>query len=296
MFHQTKEFPVVWIQGSGCSGCSISVLNALSPSITNTLIDEIVPGNHINLLFHSTLMAGAGEPSIAMISRAEKEHESRYFLVIEGSLSIGEKGIFAMVGESNGQHLSMAGMTAKLASRALAVIALGSCSSFGGIPRCKPNPTGITSIAAFLESQRINTPLINIPGCPPHPDWFLGTLAELIVHGLPGPQELDELKRPKLFFSDLIHEHCQRRAEFDAGKFAEKFGEEGCLFKLGCKGPYTYGDCPTRKWNSGVNWCVENGAPCIGCIEPEFPDKFSPMYEKITQDRIKFFQIGGGAR
>ena len=296
MIQQTQEFPVIWIQGSGCSGCSVSILNALSPSIFNTLIDEIVPGSHISFVFHSTLMAGAGEPAIAAMTRAEKEHKSGYILVIEGSLSVGENGAFAVVGETEGRHLIMTDLVARLASQALAVICLGSCSSFGGIPGGEPNPTGIISTEAFLESQGIQTSLINIPGCPPHPDWFLGTVADLIIHGPPETQELDELKRPKSFFGKLIHEHCQRRAYFDAGKFAGKLGEEGCLLKLGCKGPYTYGDCPIRQWNSGVNWCIDCGAPCIGCCEPEFPDKFSPIYEKITQDRIVQFQVGGGPR
>lgn len=296
MIQQTQEFPVIWIQGSGCSGCSVSILNALSPSIFNTLIDEIVPGSHISFVFHSTLMAGAGEPAIAAMTRAEKEHKSGYILVIEGSLSVGENGAFAVVGETEGRHLIMTDLVARLASQALAVICLGSCSSFGGIPGGEPNPTGIISTEAFLESQGIQTSLINVPGCPPHPDWFLGTVADLIIHGPPETQELDELKRPKSFFGKLIHEHCQRRAYFDAGKFAGKLGEEGCLLKLGCKGPYTYGDCPIRQWNSGVNWCIDCGAPCIGCCEPEFPDKFSPIYEKITQDRIVQFQVGGGPR
>jgi len=296
MIQQTQEFPVIWIQGSGCSGCSVSILNALSPSIFNTLIDEIVPGSHISFVFHSTLMAGAGEPAIAAMTRAEKEHKSGYILVIEGSLSVGENGAFAVVGETEGRHLIMTDLVARLASQALAVICLGSCSSFGGIPGGEPNPTGIISTEAFLESQGIQTSLINIPGCPPHPDWFLGTVADLIIHGPPETQELDELKRPKSFFGKLIHEQCQRRAYFDAGKFAGKLGEEGCLLKLGCKGPYTYGDCPIRQWNSGVNWCIDCGAPCIGCCEPEFPDKFSPIYEKITQDRIEQFQVGGGSK
>ncbi|MBA7663103.1 Periplasmic [NiFeSe] hydrogenase small subunit [subsurface metagenome] len=294
MAHKTKELPVIWIQGSGCSGCSVSVLNALSPSITNALIDEIVPGSHISLLFHPTLMAGSGEPAISAITATEKEHKEGYILVIEGAVATGNNGAFAGVGEYEGKHLTMAELTSELASKCLALIALGSCACFGGIPGGEPNPTGILGIQEFLESKSIKKPLINIPGCPSHPDWFLGTVAHVILNGLPGPQDLDDLNRPKLFFGKLIHENCQRRAYFDAGKFAERFGDEGCLYKLGCKGPYTYADCPIRKWNSGVNWCVDNGSPCIGCCEPEFPDKFSPMYEKITQERIEQFSIREG--
>jgi hydrogenase small subunit len=289
-----KEFPVIWIQGSGCSGCSVSVLNALSPGINNALIDEIVPGSHICLLFHPTVMAGAGEPAIAVITRAEEELSSGYVLIVEGSLALAEEGSFAVIGQYKGKHLTISELAFELASRALAVIALGTCASFGGIPRGAPNPTGAVSVQAFLQARGIGTPLINIPGCPAHPEWLLGTVANVIMRNrLPAPDELDELARPRQFFGKTVHENCQRRADFDAGKFAESFGEEGCLYKLGCKGPFAGADCPIRKWNSGVNWCVENGSPCLGCTEPEFPDRFAPLYEKIGQGRLAQFRVGG---
>jgi len=123
---------------------------------------------------------------------------------------------------------------------------------------------------------------VNIPGCPPHPDWFAGTVASLILNGLPGADELDDNLRPHLFYGKLIHEYCPRRAYFDEGKFAKKFGDEGCLYELGCKGPITYADCPLRLWNNGTNWCVGAGAPCQGCTQPEFPDLVAPLYEKLV--------------
>jgi hydrogenase small subunit len=291
-----KEFPVIWIQGSGCSGCSVSVLNALSPGINNALIDEIVPGSHICLLFHPTVMAGAGEPAISVISRAEEELQSGYVLIVEGSLAMAEGGSFAVIGEYLGKHLTISQLAFELASRARAVIALGTCASFGGIPHGAPNPTGVVNVGTFLKMQGLDTALINIPGCPPHPEWLLGTVANVIMNNrLPERDELDELHRPKQFFAKTIHENCQRRADFDAGKFAKSFGEQGCLFKLGCKGPFTNADCPIRKWNSGVNWCVESGSPCLGCCEPEFPDRFAPLYEKISESRLEQFKVGGGA-
>jgi hydrogenase small subunit len=239
-------------------------------------------------------MAGSGESAIAAITKAEEEHGGEYILVVEGSVATGHDGAFAGIAEYKGKHLTMPELTAELASKALAVIAVGTCASFGGVPGSAPNPTGIMGVQDFLELKGIKKPLINVSGCPAHPDWFLGTVAHVILSGLPEPQELDDLNRLNLFFGKLVHEHCQRRAYFDAGKFAEKFGDEGCLYKLGCRGPYTYADCPTRKWNSGVNWCVDNGSPCIGCCDPEFPDKLAPIYEKITQERIERFRIGEG--
>jgi hydrogenase small subunit len=110
----------------------------------------------------------------------------------------------------------------------------------------------------------------------------VGTVAAILLDGLPRPEELDEFRRPKAFYGKLIHENCPRRAYFDEGKFAQKFSDEGCLYELGCKGPVTYADCPLRLWNNGTNWCIGNGAPCMGCVEPGFPDVVSPLYEKIT--------------
>jgi hydrogenase small subunit len=241
-------------------------------------------------------MAGAGEPAISVIARAEEELPSGYILIIEGSLSIAEHGSFAVVGEYKGKHLTIEQLAYELATRALAVIALGTCASFGGIPQAAPDPTGVVNVQSFLEKHGIETSLINIPGCPPHPEWMLGTVADVIMHNrLPHAEELDELNRPKRFYGKTVHENCQRRADFDAGKYAETFGDDGCLFKLGCKGPFTNADCPIRKWNSGVNWCVESGSPCLGCSEPEFPDKFAPFYEKITENRLDQFRVGRGS-
>jgi len=103
----------------------------------------------------------------------------------------------------------------------------------------------------------------------------------VLLFGLPKPRELDELKRPKVFYGNLIHENCPRRAYFDEGKFAKRFGEPGCLNELGCKGPVTHADCPIRLWNHGTSWCIGAGSPCIGCCEPGFPDLVAPFYKKL---------------
>jgi len=133
---------------------------------------------------------------------------------------------------------------------------------------------------------------VNVPGCPPHPDWFVGTVAGVLLNGLPGPEELDEHKRPKAFYGKLIHENCPRRAYFEEGKFARKFGDPGCLNELGCKGPVTYADCPLRLWNHGTNWCIGSGGSCIGCVEPGFPDLLAPFYQKLTDDALP--NVGAG--
>jgi len=170
----------------------------------------------------------------------------------------------------------------EMAQDALAVIAMGTCASFGGIPAAPPNPTGCVSVQKVLAAKGINKPLVNIPGCPPHPDWLFGTVESIIMFGLPGAEDLDDFLRPKAYYGKLIHENCPRRASFDEGKFAKKLGDEGCLYELGCKGPITHADCPLRRWNSGTNWIIGAGAPCNGCTQPEFPNEMEPFYEKLV--------------
>ena len=276
----TRENPVVWIQTASCSGCSVSVLNARAPRITDLLLDEIIPGQHIHLLFQATVMAGSGDPVIEILDAAAAGDPETYVLVVEGSIPTKCKGVFGTLGEE-----PMVDRVIALARNATAILALGTCASFGGMFAAEPNPTGCISIGELLAEQGLEVPLINIPGCPPHPDWFIGTVAALLIGGL-GAVELDDVGRPKRFFGQLIHENCPRRAYFDEGKFAAKLGDEGCLYELGCKGTITHADCPLRRWNNGVNWVIGSGAPCNGCTEPNFPDLPSPFYERLPEEAL----------
>ena len=277
-----QEIPVIWIQTSCCTGCSVSVLNSVSPNIKNVLVDEVVPGKHVNLKFQATVMAGAGDIVIEALEQAQETEKGKYILVVEGAIPTARDGIFGGIGEKDEKMVTMTERVSSLAKDALAIISLGTCAAFGGIPAGEPNPTACKGVKEFLDMKGITTPVINVPGCPPHPDWFIGTVAHVLIFGLPNPEDLDDNLRPKMFYGKLIHENCPRRAYFDEGKFAQDFGDEGCLHELGCKGPVTYADCPTRQWNAGVNWCIGCGSPCIGCCEPGFPDVVAPMYEKLT--------------
>lgn len=277
-----KELPVIWLQGAGCTGCSVSVLNSVSPNIKNILVDEVIPGQHVNLRFHPTLMAGEGNAVIEVLDKTAQQEKGGYILVVEGAVPTAQGGIHCVIGEEKGGKVTLVSRVESLASNALAVVALGTCASYGGIPAASPNPTQCLSVGEVLKAAKITTPVVNIPGCPIHPDWFVGTLVSVLLFGLPGPEDLDEIGRPKAFFSALVHDNCTRRAYYDENKFAKKLSEPGCLYELGCKGPVTYADCPTRLWNNGVNWCVGSGAPCMGCCEPGFPDLVSPLYEKVT--------------
>jgi hydrogenase small subunit len=227
-------------------------------------------------------MAGEGDAVIHVLEDTPKTNKDDYLLVVEGAIPTKDGGAYGSLGEKGNKPVPMAERVEALAKNALAIVALGTCATFGGIAAGKPNPGGYVGADKFLKSRNINKPLINIAGCPPHPDWFIGSIASVLLLGWPKPEDLDELKRPRVFYGNLIHEACPRRAYFDEGKFARKFGEPGCLHELGCKGPVTHADCPLRKWNHGTNWCIDAGSPCIGCCEPGFPDMVAPVYQKLS--------------
>jgi len=283
---KVQEIPVLWVQAGTCTGCSVSVLNTVSPNIKNVLIDEVVPGKHVSLRYQATVMAGQGEQVLEALEDTASKNKGGYVLVIEGAVPTKDNGMYGTLGEKNGKAVPMASRIEALAKDALAIIALGTCATFGGIAAGKPNPGGYMGADSYLQSKGINKPLINIAGCPPHPDWFVGTVAAILLKGLPKPEDLDEFKRPKAFYGKLVHENCPRRAYFDEGKFATKFGEPGCLNELGCKGPVTHADCWLRLWNGGTNWCIGSGSPCIGCCEPGFPDLVAPMYQKLLDTNM----------
>ena len=282
----TKQYPVIWLQGAGCTGCSVSLLNAVSPRIQNLLLDELVPGQQLSLIFHATIMAGQGEPVIRVLKDAEQNRKGGYILVVEGAIPTAEGGRYGTVGETDGQELTIQETLTDLGKNALLTIAVGTCATFGGIPAAKPNPTLCKPVKALFSEQGIETPVVNLPGCPLHPEWFTGTISVILFSGADALQ-LDNLARPTLFYGKLVHENCPRRADFDKGKFAQKLGDPGCLYQLGCKGHYANADCPLRQWNNGLNWCVKAGSPCLACVEPEFPDNTSPLYEKLTFEDIK---------
>lgn len=279
-----REIPLLWLPAAACTGCSVSLLNTTNPSIKNLLVDEVIPGVHVSLRFHPTIMAGAGELALEVLERTAAEHKGEYVLAVDGAIPVGASAGYCVMGERDGKPVTLETRFVELAKDALAILAVGTCAAFGGIPAGEPNPTNCLPVREVLALHGIDTPLINISGCPPHPDWFVGTVASLLLNGLPGADELDDELRPKAFYGKLIHENCPRRAYFDEGKFAKKFGEDGCLYELGCKGPITYADCPLRHWNSGTNWVIGAGSPCLGCTQPEFMSL--PYYEKVTDVQL----------
>lgn len=279
------EVPVVWIQGGSCTGCSVSVLNSVSPTIQDVLLGEVVPGKHVSMAFHPNISAGQGQQVTDVLLSYARGERGTFVLVVEGGVSTKDGGIYCEVGEVDGHGIPLLQHVRDLGARAKAVINVGTCSAYGGIPMADPNPTGIKPVATVLKEHNIATPVVNVPGCPPHPDWFVGTVATVLIGGL-GALDVDEHGRPRAYYGHRIHDNCQYRGYFDQGKFAKKFSDHGCLYELGCKGPVAHADCSHRGWNAGENWCIGSGSPCIGCVEPEFPYQKS-MYETVPiHDRV----------
>ncbi|MFH0871893.1 MAG: hydrogenase small subunit [bacterium] len=257
---------VIWLQGSSCTGCSVSLLNTVHPSIKEVLLKII------SLRFQPNVMAASGDLAIKAIEETAKVGD--FYLVVEGSIATKEDGLYNVIGERNERGITMVDWMRELGKSATGVLAFGTCSAFGGIPAAKPNPTGAMEVKDFFAKEKIKTPVINVSGCPPHPDWMVGTLAHLLSYGMP---KLDSDGRPVLFYGKNIHENCPFRGYYEEKKFAKYFDAEGCRYELGCKGPFAYSDCWSRRWNNGVNWCVQN-AICLGCVESGFPDALAPMY------------------
>jgi hydrogenase small subunit len=278
--------PVIWLQGGGCTGCSISFINTVNPDIKTVLLDPVVPGHQLSVKFHPTVMAAAGDLAISAIEKTRDAFKGQFILVIEGSVLTGDDGAYCDIGERNGKPIAMVDWTKDLCSNAMAVLSIGTCASYGGIPSAKPNPTGSKSVADVMKAAGIRTPVLNMPGCPPNPDWFVLAVAQILLNGLPKADELDEYGRLKKFHGVSVHDQCPRLKFFEAGTFAEKFGDEGCLVQLGCKGPMSMADCPTRKWNNGVNFCIGAGAPCLACCEPGFPELSEPFYGMMSEETM----------
>lgn len=255
--------PVIWLQGAGCSGCSVSLLNKVANDDGPAADDLLL--NYINLKYHPTVMAAAGD--LAVASANEVLPSGGHFLVVEGAIPTARRGIYCHVWEEDGEPVTALEAVQTFSEKAAGVIACGTCAAFGGIPAGDPNPTACRGV-----SEIIGDDVINIPGCPPHPDWIIGTIAHILVEGeIPA---LDGHGRPRMYFGDTVHSGCPNRQL----PKAQQLGQPGCLENLGCNGQGTKADCPQRKWNNGINWCIGAQNPCQGCTAPDYPDGTSPFY------------------
>jgi hydrogenase small subunit len=298
---------VIWLQGQSCTGCSVSFLNTISLAS----VDELLL-NHISLEYHPDVMAAAGDfaisaAEVARPSTTELQNLNAgwlgtgqglkfdlsgdgivnlidyallarrgYILAVEGAIPTGSQGRFCHIPE----NLTMLDALGVFAKHAGYVVAVGTCAAYGGIPAGTPNPTAALGVSDALVQLGQTKTVVNIPGCPVHPDWLVGTLINVLTEQ---SLNLDINNRPQQYFGQKIHDwgNCPFRGQEEV----KVLGESGCLKDLGCKGPKTFADCFSRRCNSpgpgqpGVNWCIGAGSPCIGCTELSFPDgDFSPFY------------------
>lgn len=249
---RTNKPTVVWFQAITCNGNTHSFLSS-SPERLELFL------NSFNLIYHPSLTI---DTKLLDVVKQEKVID---FLLVEGSISSNEK-FFLLSDDTISSHLK------KLASKSSYVICVGSCASYGGIHKKFSENSDIDGVSNFLDEKiekRLKHPIINLTGCPVHPEWILQTLFSLKeFKKIP----LDAQNRPKELYSTLTHHGCTRNEYFEWKIEANNFGEkEGCLFyEQGCRGPMTHSSCNKILWN-GVSSKTRAGMPCIGCTQFDFP-------------------------
>lgn len=287
--------PLVWIQGQNCTGCTCALLDS----------DQFDPTDlgygKVSLRYQPDLMGGTGAVATGLLDDVWEERPGRYILVVEGAIPTGEYARFCSFGTGQGRkslfghdvadEKPMEKWLEELIPDAAAVVAVGNCASFGGIPKTIAETIGARPVPEIVREIDSRKPVINITGCPPHPDWLVGTLEDALlwIVGEAAAPELDDLGRVKEFYEKTVHELCERLPAFKEKRFLEDWNdvcqdEDRCLLKLGCAGPKTHADCPTRLWNSRFKWCVAGNAPCHGCADPEFIDKMRHPVDKKKKE------------
>jgi hydrogenase small subunit len=257
---------VVWLEFQDCAGDTEAFVRSRNPSASELVLSLI------SLDYHETLMAAAG--SAAEKARDDAVAKGGHLLIVEGSVPIGIRGSCTVGGKAADAILK------SCASGAAGIINVGTCSAFGGIPKAHPNPTG----AVRVEDIVSGVPVVNLSGCPVNADNLTATLVHYLTF-----QEFpatDSYGRPLFAYGERIHDTCPRRGHFDAGQFAVEWGDEGhrngwCLYRLGCKGPSTFHNCPSVGYNDGTSWPIAAGHGCVGCSQPDFWDTMTPFYDRL---------------
>ena len=261
--------PVIWLHGLECTCCTEAFIRSAHPLAKDVILSMI------SLDYDDTLMAAAGHQAEAILEETIRKYKGNYILAVEGNPPLNEGGMYCIQsGKPFVDKLKHAAEGAK------AIIAWGSCASWGCVQAAKPNPTAATPIDKVIRDK----PIIKVPGCPPIPEVMTGVITYMLTFDR--VPELDRQGRPKMFYSQRIHDKCYRRPHFDAGQFVEQWDDEGakagyCLYKVGCKGPTTYNACSTVEWNGSTSFPIKSGHGCIGCSEDGFWDKGS-FYDRLT--------------
>ena len=264
-----KRPPVIWMHFQECTCCSESFIRSSHPIVADILLDNI------SLNYTETLQAASGFMAEKSLHDTINDHHGEYILLVEGSVPLADDGIYCCIGGR-----SSLDMLKEAAEGAKAIIAWGSCASNGCVQSAKPNPTKATPIHKIIRDK----PIIKVPGCPPIGEVMAGVIVHLLTFDrIP---QLDNIGRPKAFYSRRVHDTCYRRPNYDAGLFAESWDDENakkgyCLYKMGCRGPVTYNACGVMEWNGGTSFPIKSGHGCIGCSEDQFWDN-GPFYERIA--------------
>jgi hydrogenase small subunit len=283
---------VIWMTtGLSCDGDSVAMTSATSPSLEDIILG-VIPGMPKAVVHNPVLAFENGQDFMQAWYDAEEGKLDPFVLVMEGSVpneEINGEGYWAAMGTdpSTGQPITTNEWIDRLAPKAAAVVALGTCATYGGIPAMKNNPTGAMGLPDYLGwrwRSKAGLPIVCVPGCPTQPDNTTETLLYLVLQlaGMAPMIELDDALRPKWLFGRTAHESCNRAAFYEHGDFATEYGtDHRCLVKLGCKGPVVKCNVPLRGWQSGIGGCPNVGGICMACTMPGFPDKYMPFMDEV---------------
>jgi hydrogenase small subunit len=259
--------PAIYMEFQDCAGCTEAFLRTSHPTVTEIILDKL------SLNYQETIMAAAGAQAESAAQATIQA--GNYLLLVEGSISTKDGGIYCCIGGRTAIDLLR-----EAAQNATAIVAVGNCACFGNIPAAVPNPTGAVGVRDLVS----RVPIVNMAGCPVNAVNLAAIVTYFVTYQkLP---QLDKLGRPLFAYGTRIHDACPRRAHFDAGQYVEHWGDEGhrqgwCLYKMGCKGPATFHNCPAVRYNDGTNWPIGAGHGCVGCSEPKFWDRMTPFYERL---------------
>ncbi len=268
---ETKQKPtLVWLEFQDCAGNTESFLRSAAPSAAEVVLDLL------SIDYHETIMSAAGHQAEENLHSVVHDKKGEYVAVIEGSIPTGANGAYCTIGGRSAEQIAN-----EVCGNALAVIAVGTCATFGGLPAAAPNPTSALGVGDAVPGIKT---LLNLSACPVNAENLTATLVYFLTYNRWPPT--DNLGRPLFAYGKSIHDNCERRAHYDAGQYVENWGDEGhrvgyCLYKMGCKGPVAFQNCPNVGWNEGTNWPIGCGHPCIGCAEPDFWDKMTPFYSHL---------------
>lgn len=283
---------ILWINaGLSCDGDSVALTAAMQPSIED-IVFGVLPGLpkvavHWPLIAPEVGPVGGDDDFIQWFFKGERGEIDPFVLVIEGSIpneKIKKEGYWSGFGNdpATGQPMTTNEWIDRLAPKALLVLAVGTCATYGGIHAMEGNPTGAMGLLDYLGwdwKSHAGIPIVCVPGCPIQPDNLSETIAYLLYQaaGQAPMIPLDKEHRPKWLFENTVHDGCDRGGYYEQGVFASEYGSPKCLVRLGCWGPVVNCNVPKRGWMGGIGGCPNVGGICIGCTMPGFPDKFMPF-------------------